>query len=68
MTRCQLCDCHGVPSVGSDGLIHVDGRFNIMHVLHEVHKYRAGFKKNFKHKYDYWTHVQIRGVLFALND
>jgi len=67
MTRCQLCDCQGVRMCGTDGLIYVDGRFSITHILYEVKKYKAGFKKNFKHKYEYWTHVQIRGVLYNIN-
>ena len=58
-TRCTLCSSTGETLLGTDGNIYVDGRFSIRHVLEEVWEYRNRFKKNFRWKYDYWTHVQI---------
>lgn len=54
-----LCDKNGKTSLGSDGYIHVDGRFTRMNQVGQAREYRETFKKNFRHKYDAWTHVMF---------
>lgn len=59
--KVTLCDKNGVHQLGSDGHIHVDGRYSIPRVTDTVRDYRERFKKNFPHKYELWTHFRIEG-------
>lgn len=36
--------------LGSDGLMYIDGRFNLSSTIREVEKRNARFSKNFPHK------------------
>lgn len=51
-----LCTESGKTLCGSDGIITVDGRMKRSNQLITVRHYRNRFKKNFKWKYDTWTH------------
>lgn len=54
-----LCNENGTTQLGSDGYIHVDGRYNRANQINLAREYRERFKKNFPHKYDAWTHVMF---------
>ena len=54
-----LCNENGTTLMGSDGYIHVDGRFTRENQIEQVREYRARFKKHFPHKYDEMTHVMF---------
>lgn len=51
-----LCTENGKTLCGSDGIVTVDGRNTTANQLETVRHYRNRFKKNFKWKYDTWTH------------
>lgn len=61
-----LTNDKGESLCGSDGNIYVDKRLNINNIRLEVHGYRETFKKNFRHKYNYWTHFIYKGKLFKI--
>ena len=52
-----LCNEDGVTGMGSDSVIRVDGRKSTPNQVEEVRQYRQTFFKNFRHKFDSWTHV-----------
>lgn len=54
--KITLCDHNGISGVGSDGHIHVDGRFGLQRAGEEVRQYRERFKAHFRWKYDEWSH------------
>ena len=54
-----LCNANGISSTGTDGHIMIDGRKNQFNQVLEAMEYKERFKKNFKHKYEYWTHVML---------
>jgi len=54
-----LCTSGGEVDCGTDGYLVLDGRNSIASNLEVVRKYREGFKKNFIHKYNFWTHVMF---------
>ena len=54
-----LCDKNGNTECGSDGHLRVDARNSRANQLQDVRIYRSAFKKNFRHKYDFWTHVMF---------
>jgi hypothetical protein len=58
-----LCDENGMTQLGSDGYIHVDGRYSRANQINLVRQYRERFKENFPHKYGSWTHVMFVDVM-----
>jgi len=54
-----LCNENGTTQLGSDGYVHVDGRFTRDNQVQQAREYRERFKKHFAHKYDAWTHVMF---------
>jgi hypothetical protein len=54
-----FCDEKGTTLMGSDGYVHVDGRFTRDNQINEAREYRERFKKHFPHKYDAMTHVMF---------
>lgn len=63
-----LCDDKGNTQLGSDGYIHVDGRFTRDNQVNEAREYRERFKKHFAHKYEFWTHVMFVSRIRDLPD
>lgn len=59
MTKVTLCNDKGETMCGTDGHVSIDGRFGLYRLIGACWDYRASFKKNFPHKYQYWTHVKI---------
>lgn len=62
----ELCDRFGNSKCGSDGNFNIDKRFGISRIRIDVIEYRERFKKNFRHKYDFWTHFKYRGKLYQI--
>ena len=54
-----FCDENGVTLMGSDGYIHVDGRFTLDNQINQARQHRERFKKHFPHKYEAMTHVMF---------
>jgi hypothetical protein len=51
----------GAPLCGTDGRFKIDGRFGAFRMAVAIDEYRQSFKKNFRYKYDYWTHFGVVG-------
>ena len=58
-TKVTLCNDKGESLCGTDGHLQIDGRFGLYRLIQACWDYRTRFQKNFKGKYDYWTHVKI---------
>ena len=54
-----LCDENGNTMLGSDGYVHVDGRYNIHNQIDQAREYRERFKEHFPYKYESMTHVMF---------
>lgn len=54
-----LTNDKGISVLGSDGIVPLDGRWNLETIKKNVQEYRERYKKNFLHKYEYWTHFGI---------
>lgn len=54
-----LCDKDGKTQLGSDGYVHIDGRLGHYRRIHKATDYRNGFRRNFPHKAEKWTHVMF---------
>lgn len=63
-----LCDENGTTLTGSDGYMHVDGRFTRENQIEQVREYRKRFNKHFPHKYDAMTHVMFVPRIKTLPD
>lgn len=63
-----LCNEAGTTLLGTDGYVHVDGRFCIENKIEAARQYRERFKKHFQWKYDSWTHVMFVGSINQLPD
>lgn len=55
----------GVPMCGTDGRFEIDGRLGPLRMAVAIDEYRERFRKNFRYKYDYWTHF---GVVSSFRD
>lgn len=60
-----LTNKEGQAMCGTDGRFEIDGRFGPFRMAVAINEYRERFKKNFRHKYDYWTHF---GVVKSFRD
>lgn len=58
-----LCNGDRKVLLGTDGVFKIDGRMCTYNKIEVVREYRERFKKNFKHKYDHWTHVFFSPVI-----
>ena len=54
--KVTLCDSKGVSQCGSEGHLHVDGRFGMSRTVAQVREYRERFRKHFPEKLESWTH------------
>jgi hypothetical protein len=52
-----LCDKDGKTLCGSDGYFIPDGRLKLSNRIKKATEYRERYKKHFRYKYDFWTHV-----------
>ena len=54
-----LCDKNGNTLCGSDGYFYPDGRLKLSNKIKKAAQYRERYKKHFRRKYDFWTHVMF---------
>ena len=62
----ELCNEKGVSMLGSDGHFNIDRRLNFSNVYLNVKQYREGFRKNFAHKAEFWTHFKYKGRIWKI--
>ena len=54
-----LTNADGQTMCGTDGILNVDGRYCMERVWEVVRDYRERYKKNFPHKFEFWTHFGV---------
>lgn len=68
--KVTLCNSEGERLCGSNGHIHVDGRFNLISTRFRVSHYRERFRKHLTWQAEYWTHFYFDsqpGKLYSID-